>query len=346
MINETGKTYQKNGETIKTTFEQQIKEQQLYNNNAKKLYNEAEKNQNESEKKKSDYTIKESQIRLNSIVKELVSQTSVIGNNSPDIISAWKTLASDSYSTYYDTIKNMPPELANTIQEMTGVTAEKTPELVEETKKMSDGVLEQIEKNSEFRKVATDNLKELLNGLQDSQLRELLKEAGVQDVEKVIQGIRQGNLGEEQGKDILSKLYDGLNNKNWKDSVYSTARNIASNLSNLLSVKLTANGANLAFSALSKTLPGHKDGLDYVPKDDYVARLHKGERVLTKEENKAYMQAEEASKRSGQTGISFGESIDYNKMANAMLKALTGCRFSLEEDGIARIVKDELYKVV
>ena len=32
-------------------------------------------------------------------------------------------------------------------------------------------------------------------------------------------------------------------------------------------------------------LPGHSSGLEYVPYDDYVARLHKGERVLTAEEN-------------------------------------------------------------
>lgn len=34
---------------------------------------------------------------------------------------------------------------------------------------------------------------------------------------------------------------------------------------------------------------GHKDGLDYVPYNNYVARLHEGERVLTKEENKNYL---------------------------------------------------------
>lgn len=35
-------------------------------------------------------------------------------------------------------------------------------------------------------------------------------------------------------------------------------------------------------------IPGHALGLDYVPYDNYIARLHEGERVLTKEENAEY----------------------------------------------------------
>ena len=35
------------------------------------------------------------------------------------------------------------------------------------------------------------------------------------------------------------------------------------------------------------TIPGHANGLSYVPRDNYIARLHEGERVLTKQEAKA-----------------------------------------------------------
>jgi len=38
--------------------------------------------------------------------------------------------------------------------------------------------------------------------------------------------------------------------------------------------------------------------------------------------------------------------IDYNKMSKAITSALTNCKFTLDEDGFAKIVKDELYKVV
>lgn len=45
-----------------------------------------------------------------------------------------------------------------------------------------------------------------------------------------------------------------------------------------------------------------------------------------------------------------GLDMNYNKLFNllydAFSKALTNCKFTLDEDGFARIVKDELYKAV
>lgn len=43
---------------------------------------------------------------------------------------------------------------------------------------------------------------------------------------------------------------------------------------------------------------------------------------------------------------SLNTNIDYEKMAKAITNALTNCKFTLDEDGFAKIVKDELYKVV
>ena len=39
-----------------------------------------------------------------------------------------------------------------------------------------------------------------------------------------------------------------------------------------------------------KEIPKLKVGIDYVPEDDFPALLHKGEAVLTKEQNAEYMQ--------------------------------------------------------
>lgn len=38
--------------------------------------------------------------------------------------------------------------------------------------------------------------------------------------------------------------------------------------------------------------------------------------------------------------------INYNKMADAFLNALNKCKLTLDEDGFARLVKNELYEVI
>lgn len=61
-----------------------------------------------------------------------------------------------------------------------------------------------------------------------------------------------------------------------------------------LTIKTNIKGSNV---------PGAKSGLDYVPYDDYLVRLHKGEKVLTAEEARAY-RAEESAGTSG--GADYG----------------------------------------
>lgn len=284
MISETGKTYQRNGETVKTTFERQIAEQQLYIKNAKKLYEEAEKTHDESEKRKSQSTIYESNNRIQAISDELKKMTSIEGENSEDVVNAWKKLANDSYNVYFDIVSDYPEELREVIQNMTGVVLEEKPELIQETQLMSQNILDAINKSPEFKQVALSNLKSYLQGLQDNELRSLLENSGIENVDRVLQGIRKGNLGENEGMQILNSLNTGLENKSWKDKLFQTARGIASSLSNLLSVN-----AKITTTTSTNGSTGHADGLAYVPYNNYPARLHEGERVLTKEQNKKYM---------------------------------------------------------
>ncbi len=330
--------------TLKTNEElgKQIEAQILANQEAQKLY--ALETQYNKNAKDSIYAtnVVEGEKQLALLASQLVAMTTTTEENSPQVIEAWKQLSTNSYSTYYDTISNLPPELKNKIEEMTGVVAEKTPELEQETQNMAQNVVDKVKNSDEFKNEALKNMNAYLSGLEDEELRRFLEAAGVEDVDRVIKGIRDGNLAEDEGIKILDSLNSGLQSRTWKDKLFTTARNIASTISGLLTIKANVNGKTSA-------LPGHKLGLDYVPKDNYVARLHKGERVLTAEENKAYSAGEDNARSQSTNYMSsaaISSKIDYNKMASAMLKALTGCKFTLDEDGFARIVKEELYKVV
>lgn len=221
---------------------------------------------------------------IQTLADELVKKTEIVnGELGQQETEAWKALAESNYNIYEAELCKMAPAMAKSIQDATGVIVEETPYAVNQAQSMSQQIIEKLDKSPEFRAKAVSNLQGLLNGMSDENLRNLLNQAGVQDVEKVMEGIRKGNLAENEGINILKSLNTGLQSSSFTGTLFATAKRVAESISSGLEIKPKVS----VFSFLSK-LPGHKDGLDYVPKDNYVARLHKGERVLTAKENKEY----------------------------------------------------------
>ena len=68
----------------------------------------------------------------------------------------------------------------------------------------------------------------------------------------------------------------------------------------------------------------HRNGLSYVPRDNYVARLHEGERVLTKGENKEYSKGKESKKTYilNLTVNNNGKEINFNQLGNFIIKKI------------------------
>lgn len=93
------------------------------------------------------------------------------------------------------------------------------------------------------------------------------------------------------GRNILSQLLNGL--KSIGNSILGWVSDFAGKIGSFVSgivsgFKSVVSGANEAKSAAKSVNGKHASGLDYVPFNGYVAELHKGERVLTKQENEEY----------------------------------------------------------
>ena len=93
------------------------------------------------------------------------------------------------------------------------------------------------------------------------------------------------------GRNILSQLWNGL--KSIGNSILGWVSDFAGKIGSFVSgivsgFKSVVSGANEAKSAARSVNGKHASGLDYVPFNGYVAELHKGERVLTKQENEEY----------------------------------------------------------
>lgn len=93
------------------------------------------------------------------------------------------------------------------------------------------------------------------------------------------------NMMFNAGKELFTSMFEGIKSvwENLKSWLSSTVSNISSMVSKITDpIKNVYNKVTGFFNG------SHANGLDYVPFDGYVAQLHKGERVLTKEESKEY----------------------------------------------------------
>lgn len=105
------------------------------------------------------------------------------------------------------------------------------------------------------------------------------------------------------GKDIFQSLWDGI--KSIGDSMLGWVSDFAGKIGSFVSgivdgFKNIVSGADDAKSAAKSVDGKHANGLDYVPYNGYVAELHEGERVLTKQQNREYNEG-----RTGKGGDTF-----------------------------------------
>lgn len=285
---------------ISASYKERLLMEQITFNIAKKRYEEAGEKYDEIEEQKTKKTMDESKKRLQNIVNELKEQTEIkMGVNqeiSQNIKEGWKTLATDSFDIYNEEVSKLPIITQQKIEEITGVAVTKAPEIESVMEYLGKVGINALEMNEEFRSKALESLENYINGLSDTEKREVLNLIGVQNVEEVIKGLSEGNLSEEAGIKVLENFDKGLRNEAIQNMLKGSATTLANKLSGILTIQPMIKAGILGIQIAKGNIPGHKLGLDYVPYDNYIARLHKGERILTAKENEQLIKFEKMPK--------------------------------------------------
>lgn len=126
------------------------------------------------------------------------------------------------------------------------------------------------------------------------------------------------NMMFEAGKSLFTSLFEGIksvweNLKSWLSGIMSTVSDMVSRVTE--PIKNVYNKVTGFFNG------SHANGLDYVPFDGYVAQLHKGERVLTKEQSQEYNNGGGGNSGGGDTYNFYNTKPDPYEYARQMKRA-------------------------
>lgn len=155
---------------------------------------------------------------------------------------------------------------------------------------------------SDMKKKATDTATEFVENF-ISFMKDLPSKVWeiIQEIPEKVKDI--GETLKEAGSDIFDKLWEGI--KSVGESILGWVSDFASSIGEFVSgivqgFKDIVSGSEDAKTAAKSVDGKHANGLDYVPYNGYVAELHEGERVLTKQQNKEYNEG-----RTGKGGDTF-----------------------------------------
>lgn len=123
-----------------------------------------------------------------------------------------------------------------------------------------------------------------------------MQEAADSYVEKV-GDLDQEAEATEAATNTMSGLVAGIDSST--PGVLAKLDSLASQMKSRLTNSFANYTLTIKANIKGSNVPGAKSGLDYVPYDDYLVRLHKGEKVLTAEEARAYRAGESAGASGG-----------------------------------------------
>ncbi len=321
------------------SIEEQIKKQVEYVKTLKETLKEAVNTNNEYQLKILSNQYETEEKKLENLTTSLANQTSTIQELTPEQVSAWKEIASQSSDAYYQGLSNLPITTQEEIQKATGVIKKDTS--IEEATK---------EKGS----IANWTIKDTLN-IANSFKEEIDKSASeIKEDNSIKEGTQElvykaklpiDNLNSENwGEDLVEGMGKGIKKKSEETWFTNILNGFAEKISNFIHFSKPDKGPLRDYE---KWMPDMVDGLSNTLEKS-APRLAKTAEKMSEDVSETLDKIKpKKSFYGGYNSSNINNNlIDYNKMASAFAKALTNCKFSIDEDGFARIVKDEIYKVV
>ena len=339
LINQRTYSYQQGSNDIGETINHNIKQIQYEVEQFKLAREEDLKNQDEMNAEKNRTQIEAGNQQILNLANQLAKMTSTTEEMTPQQIEAWKNLANGSFNEYKEVVSQIGPETQKKIQDVTGVIVSDT-SMKNSTNAKANEITREFNNNLNFSRKAQD---EVNNSAQIFRSDSSIQNEAGNLADRAERAVKSNN-STFWGSDMVQGLGNGIRSKG--NSSWFT--NILSGLAGKIASYLHFSKPDVGpLKEYEKWMPDMVEGLGKTL-DKSSPRLINSVKNMTGEMSNELQSIQYGLQ--GNTNINGNSNtkfeMDYNKMANAITKALTNCKFTLEEDGFVKIVKEELYKVV
>ena len=372
-------SYEKAKISASNSVTEQINNQAEYVRYLKESLQEAAKTNDIYQEQILDKQLKTQQEKLDNLVDSLVKETAKIKELTPEQIQAWKDVAEESYTKYSEGLSKVSDTTKTEIEKATGIVANNTSlsnasgktagevttafglklKISDTTKNEIAASENKIKTNTSLSEASKNKATEVTDGYSrnlklSSVARDELKDTStvINDDQKVEEQARKlagraqlavkSNNSQKWGEDMVEGIGNGISKKSNGSWFTGKLNGLAGKIASYLHFSRPDVGPLREYE---KWMPDMIEGLSKTL-DKSSPQLINSVKNMSQEmsdelENKDFKSMANYSSSSNRVST-----IDYDKMANSMLKALTGCKFTLDEDGFAKLVKDEIYKVV
>ena len=339
-IDKMGTSWEKAKEQSEQSIEDQTKNQAEYVKTLKESIQEAINANDQYQQTVLENQLKTEEEKLQNLVTSLANQTSTIKDLTPEQINAWKEVAEGSLSAYTTGLNLLPQETQNKIQEATGVIKadQSIPNATGEKAELASGL---FASKLTLSNQTQQELKSTSDTIKNDTSVESETTSLVDKMQSIVKNVLKGKIW---GEDLVEGMGEGIKSKSESNWFTKILTGFAGKIREYLHFSKPDKGPLREYE---KWMPDMVDGLAN-SLDKSSPKLVNSVKNMSEDMAKQLngMNANNTYNNATNDTNSKYLEIDYNKMANAITIALTNCKFTLDEDGFAKIVKDELYKVV
>lgn len=229
-LDEIGVSYEQSKTRTNKSLTEQIENQSNYNNLLNQSYNESLKNHDKYQQSIIEEQRNANQERLNELARSLASETSTVNGLTDEQTKAWKNLAENNVTAYYQGLSSLDENTRQEIEKATGVAVEEQT-LPNGMKILATKAADGYEKNFDLTGKTTFKLQEATNTMKRTNV---ILDGSKKLANDAEEGFNNNVHGNKWGNDLSSNISEGMTSSKSKGLIAGAASSLANLISSYL----------------------------------------------------------------------------------------------------------------